>query len=283
MVGPRLSTLWLPTIAVLTVSGILWGSPQCAFGGDLIRAQTKDGRISTGEVDAETDDNLLWLRSTAPSIVVKCGIRWSMISKVSHADRQLSAAEFRPIAEKLKSAVPADIFSPKATGRVGTPEVASNRGKKVSSRRVRSIRIEAVAANWDADVELDGLELRVIPVTADGGVLSVEGMLSVQLIGQNYGRHGPAYPKIGRWNRRVRIADYDDFRGALYRLPFQTVNPEFDLNFGWSGVVHARLSVSGHGNFEASRDVRVRTASSLRDQLQLRTQRRFFPSERTSR
>jgi hypothetical protein len=153
----------------------------------------------------------------------------------------------------------------------------------VSSRRVRSIRIEAVAANWDADVELDGLELRVIPVTADGGVLSVEGMLSVQLIGQNYGRHGPAYPKIGRWNRRVRIADYDDFRGALYRLPFQTVNPEFDLNFGWSGVVHARLSVSGHGNFEASRDVRVRTASSLRDQLQLRTQRRFFPSERTSR
>ncbi len=283
MVGPRLSPLCLSTIAVLTVGGILRGSPPCAFGGDLVRAQTQDGKISTGEVDAETDDNLLWLRLTAPSIVVKHGIRWSVISKISHADRQFSAAEFRPVAEKLKSAVPADIFSPKATDRVGKPDVESNRGKTVPSRRVQSIRIETVAANWDADVELDGLELWVIPVTADGGVLPVEGMLSVQLIGQNYARRGPAYPTIGRWSRRVRIADYDDFRGALYRLPFQTVNPEFDLDFGWSGIVNCRLSESGHGNFEASRDVRVRTSSSLRDQLQLRTHRRFFPSERTSR
>ena len=131
------------------------GNPQCAFGGDLVRVQAQDGRICTGEVDAETDENVLWLRLTAPSIVVKCGIRWSMISKVSHADRQLSAAEFRPVAEKLKSAVPEDIFSPKAKDRVGTPDVESNRGKTVPSRRVQSIRIEAVAANWDADVELD--------------------------------------------------------------------------------------------------------------------------------
>ena len=151
MVGPRLSPLWLSTIAILTVGGILRGSPECAFGGDLVRAQTLDGRVFTGEVDAETDENLLWLRLTAPSIVVKSRIRWSMIGEVSHADRQLSVADFRPVAEKLKSEVPADIFSPKATDRVGTPEVESNRGKTVPPRRVQSIRIEAVAANWDAD------------------------------------------------------------------------------------------------------------------------------------
>ncbi len=193
------------------------------------------------------------------------------------------AAEFRPVAEELKSEVPAYIFASKAPDRVGTSEVESNRGRTVPPRRVQSIRIEAVAANWDADVELDGLELRVIPVTARGGVLPVEGMLSVQLIGQNYARHGQAFPKIGRWNRRVRIADYDELRGALYRLPFQSVNPEFDLEFGWYGVVHARLGVSGHGNLEVSREVRVRTASAVRVQLQLLKHRRFFPSERTSR
>jgi hypothetical protein len=41
--------------------------------------------------------------------------------------------------------------------------------------------------------------------------------------------------------------------------------------------------VSGHGSFEASRQVTVRTDSMLRDQLQFHTHRRFFPSERTSR
>ena len=108
-------------------------------------------------------------------------------------------------------------------------------------------------------------------------------MLSVQVIGQNYARHGQAFPEIGRWNRRVRIADYDGLRGALYRLPFRTVNPELDMEFGSYGIVHARLGVSGHGSFEASLQVRVRTDSRLRDQLQLLKHRRFFPSERTGR
>jgi len=277
------SLLRLSAIVLLTAGAVRPGCPECAFGGDLVRAQTQDGRVFTGEVDAETDENLLWLRLTAPSIVVKTPIRWNIIVRVSHADRQLSAAEFRPVAETLKSEVPADIFAQKAADRAATPRIESNRGQTARPRRVQSIRIEAVAANWDADVEIDGLEVRVIPLTADGAVLPVEGVLSVQLIGSSHVKYGQTFPEIGRWNRRVRIADYDDFRGALYRLPFQAVNPEFDLEFGWYGIVHARLGVSGHGSFDASAQVRVRTGSGLRDQLQLLNRRRFFPSEWTSR
>jgi len=72
--------------------------------------------------------------------------------------------------------------------------------------------------------------------------------------------------------------------GAVYRLPFQAVHPEFDTDWAAHGLVHVRLTVPGHGVFEASQEVvRIRAFSPIRDELEMSTGRRFFPIERTGR
>ncbi len=72
--------------------------------------------------------------------------------------------------------------------------------------------------------------------------------------------------------------------GAIFKLPFQAVHPEFDLNYGPWGVVHAKLSVPGNGAFETSASmVRIRPYSAVRDESQQITGQRFFDVERVER
>jgi hypothetical protein len=147
---------------------------------------------------------------------------------------------------------------------------------------VRAMRIDARLANWDGDVEDDGLELRVEPLGEFGEVVPVDGLLSVRLTGvrRRLERHRQYFSEIGHWAQRVRAADFGP-DGAIYRLPFQVVHPEFDLDYGSSGQLHAQLGVTGQGSFEAVAAVRLRAPNLVRDQLELRERRRFFPFERT--
>jgi hypothetical protein len=149
--------------------------------------------------------------------------------------------------------------------------------------RVCWLAIEASVANWDANVEADGLVVRVYPRDATGALVPVRGTLEVELIGRWTGvaKLPQPFERIGHWAQQVRLEDFGP-NGAVYRLRFQGVHPEFDLTVASRGAVHARLSVPGEGTFEATAStVRVRPYSAVRDQLQQINAQRFFPQETT--
>ena len=71
-------------------------------------------------------------------------------------------------------------------------------------------------------------------------------------------------------------------RGYAFRLPFQAIHPEFNLQVGSVGLVHARLAVPGTGVFEATTNtISVRPVNPIRDRLQVQQGSRFLPTERT--
>ncbi len=262
--------------------------------------ELSSGRRFSGEIDPKTDEQLLWLRFGSGSAVILRPIAWRHVQSAVHEEKELSADAFRSLALSLP-ANDADALPP-APG-PGQSELDDDKApaalptwtppSRPASRHtapVRSVRVDAFAANWDADVENDGLLVHVDPLGESGEILPVGGMLEVTLIAQRgrrfqdvpHGR-GQVIRTLGRWTRRVWPEDVGA-AGAVYKLPFQATHPEFQLDVGTHGLVHVRLTVPGQGVFEDSQDfVRIRPFSPLRDAYQLNHSRRFFPGERTGR
>jgi hypothetical protein len=121
----------------------------------------------------------------------------------------------------------------------------------------------------------------VQPRDAAGELLPVSGTLVAELFGERSGvvRHPQPFVSLGQWTRTLRPGDFGP-RGAMLRLEFQNVHPEFVAELLPRGALHVRLSVPGQGTFEASDAMlRIRPYSSVRDRMQLYTGRRFFPGE----
>ncbi|MCR4411492.1 MAG: hypothetical protein NUV77_03590 [Thermoguttaceae bacterium] len=271
LVGPWFAVVWVfGTALALGADPVPAGAP--------VAVHLEDGRTLTGEVDAATDDEHLWLRTTAPGIAFSRAIAWNDIVAVVHGGKQRPAAEFRPIAEQIKTPLPEGFF---ASSEARLPRPPSPRAEPVRPNRVASLEIDARMANWDADAEPDGLEVRIRPLDDRGRTVRVNGDLDVRLVGQRIaGRQSPGeFPELGHWGESVRADEVKPF-GATYRLPFRAVHPEVDPGVSPDGVVHARLGVPGQGVFEASVPVYLRTPGRLRDQLQLRKNVRVFPFER---
>ena len=150
--------------------------------------------------------------------------------------------------------------------------------------RVRALEVEARLGKWGPDVDADGLVVEISPLDAQGELVPVQGTVEVELTGQGASQTaGGEFATLGHWVRCVWPEDFG-YRGARCRLPFQAVQPEFDLRWASKGMVHVRLSVPGEGVFEATDAVtRIRPASGVRDNYQETTGRRFLPNERTSR
>ena len=273
------------------------GGPGYVYAGEIVRVRLGDGRTLTGEVDADTAKDLLWLHMTAPSIAISSSIPWSQIIAVHYGGRELSAADFRPLAEKLKSKFPCDFLSSE-TPQEGGVSKATDTGshsqhglcsafeaaayRPSQNQKVCSLRIEATLARWDQYVDATGVEVRIFPLAQDGSIVPVDATLDVRLIGMRLG--GPStrevFPELGSWGEMVHGSDYGTW-GAVYRFRFQNVHPEFDFNFTDSGLVNVKLGVSGQGIFEASESITLRPSSWLRDELQQREHKRFFSAVRT--
>jgi hypothetical protein len=137
---------------------------------------------------------------------------------------------------------------------------------------------------WGPGVDADGLVVEVSPLDAQGELVPAQGTVDIELTGQGASQTaGGEFATLGRWVQSVWPEDFG-YRGARCRLPFQAVQPEFDLRWAPKGIVHVRLSVPGDGVFEASAAMtRIRPFSEVRDNYQETTGRRFLPNERTSR
>ena len=256
---------------------------------EQVAVQMRDGRELRGEVDVRTDQETLWLRTTAPSIVLRSAVAWEEVVQARRDGQTLSVEELRVLAPTVKTKLDDQFFadSKPAEGRLRTAaSTFPDEDAAQSSHKVRVLRIDATVANWDRDVEPDGLRVVVAPVDALGEVVPVDGQISLKLIGQaqqtltsERSRQRRLFPELGRWTLSVRKKDFTSW-GATYDIPFRESNPTFDLAISPAALLHASLGVSGQGTFKASNaHIWLRDLSAIRDELQLRTNRRYFPAE----
>lgn len=209
-------------------------------------------------------------------------IAWERIESASIDGEEVSAVEIQDLA--TREMVGSDtIVAP------STPSYAEQARDLLGfTRRIAAVEFDAQAANWDGDVEFDGIALRLFPLDADGQLTTARGTLYVELVAgrrvdfdQAPNARGLVSSQLGQWTVAVDATDINN-NGMLVKLPFKSNHPEFDTNWISHGLVHVRFVVPGHGVFEHSFDgVRVRPYAPLRDALERNGQSRFLPTEQT--
>ena len=274
--------------------GLLAMSAEAQQGGndgqDEIVVYLLSGRTMTAKIDARTDTLQLWLRWDSPGAEVLRPIRWQFVAVAEISGQKISGTEFRGLVEQIRRDVPAQPESAPTTTSIvmlGTPEAnapkssaAPGNVQESKALPVQWLDIEAGPARWDQYCDIDGMSILVAPKDAYGQVIPVRGTLDVDLIAEYGGvvRLPDPFSRIGHWSQAVHPDDFGPF-GAVYKLPFQDVNPEFSDHLGPHGAVHATLSVPGQDTFQATADARIRPYSLIRDRLMQTTGRRFFPEE----
>ena len=288
---PRVQAL--ATVALLALS-----LPLEARAGERLTVHLQSGRSFTAHVDEKTDGEQLWLRFENGAMTVWRPIDWQRVRGGVVDGRTLDAASLRQAAVQIKSkassieVLPAPAPETTAPTAVIPAQPAAILDRTGAEPNVaRALHLEATIANWDADVEVDGLVVTASALDGHGRLAPVDGHLTIELIGTRpaafrskyaYSRGAP-FPQLGNWTRQI-----DTFGLATpiaqFQLPFQAQHPSFDADLGSHGVVHARLVVPGKGVFEASADlVRIRPFSPIRDRLQQFEGRRFFAIEQLGR
>jgi hypothetical protein len=273
---------------VLTVAGPLMDR---ALAGEEITVALASGRTFVGQVDSQTNQDVLWLRVTHGPIQLLRPIEWSRVVRGWQAGKLLTTAELQVAAHSLQSERPGrpepsrrEVPAPPAPC-TDKPAIPAPPLPATSLAPVTSLEIDAQLGHWTPTVETSGFVVSILPLNADGQLTPISGTLEVDLVGQLMAGYNTAgdFPSVGHWTMSVSSADFGP-SGAAYRCPFQAVHPDFDHNLRPLGLVHARLSVPGQGVFEASQAlVRIRPYSSIRDRNQQTTGDRFFPFEQTSR
>lgn len=270
---------------------------------EMITVTVKSGRQFTAEVDHRSDDSRLWLRFSTNSTTLLRPISWDSIVGAEYDGGDVTYDRLREIVDAIKSGadpseeLQSESVPPVAHSVETIPSPTETKTYSEQARdalgmspQVRFIRFDAYLANWDGDVEADGLVVQVYPIDEDGEVIPVDGTLHVTLVGPRrrsfsavpHGR-GQSIERLGSWTKMVRGNQVGP-GGAEYNLPFQASHPEFDTDIGTHGLVNIRFVIPGHGVFEDSLDqIRIRPFSPTRDHLELQEGRRFFPFEHTGR
>ena len=255
-----------------------------------ITVQTTDGRELTGEVDQQTDEQLLWIRQQRERILLTTSIAWNKVHAVSHEGQILPPEQLPTLLLEQATSEPVGFLLQQVVYNVpaachGDCAIAPSRHSRSrsTSAKVRSLSVEALLVNLDRDVEPDGLELLVAALDEHGVPVPVRGNLYVQLWGERIQPHGSLvdYEALQQWSQAVQPADFVD-GVASYALRFRNVRPEFDFGLHSEAIVNVRLGAAGQGNFSASAPVVIRSFQPFRDRLQLYTGGRFLPDELTN-
>ena len=272
----------------LAASVLLFGLVDGALAlAEPLTVGTKSGRTFTGEVEGHSARGL-WLRSGSDVLHVVRPIAWDRVAYVAVGGERMTpevalARLRRGEFVTPEAPLPADAEE-LPTGR-RLPRDVSQEALRPAPRDAlpQSLSIEAEAANWDSDVESDGLLVHILPIDADGYITPTHGMLEVELVGQQRATRSIGQPtvQLARWAQMLEPRQFGP-DGAVIKLPFGSIHPEFDTRLRPVALVHARLAVAGNAVLEASTSaVRVRPYSAFRDRLEQLQGTRFLPSERT--
>lgn len=272
----------------IVTTAVIFAGAVAAQADELVSIELVSGKSFTAHVDARTDDEHLWLRFGSGGVLIRRAIEWDSVSKAQHKGQAIDNNELKALATAAEEITSEQISTPPP--RTGPSDADRARALLDFGRRVSSVDFDAHLANWDRDVEFDGIALRLFPLDANGRLTKVRGTLEAELVvnrKQDFNdvprSRGHKARQLGSWTVAINHGDVTE-DGVLVKLPFQAAHPEFDTRWASHGLVHVRLIVPGHGVFEHSFDsVRVRPYSPLRDSLERQTGRRFLPTEQTGR
>jgi hypothetical protein len=251
------------------------------------------GRQVSGAIDPASSQEHLILRTEKSGITIRRSVTWQAIERMLIDGQPEAVTAWRrslpPTSPPAMRALKIDLRG-KAAEPVKAPPTAP---LPPPPSPATSLSFYASIANWDADVETDGLMVELSPVNAQGAMTPVSGTVEVALWATQRRPALDLAPRSGgstielveRWTRAVSVADFGT-SGAVLKLPFGAVHPEIDAAWPAStyGLVHVKLSVPGQGVFEASRDgITIRPFSPIRDRLELKGENRFLPTERVGR
>jgi len=261
-----------------------------------LEIRAASGRQFRGTLDSASNDQQLVLRTLSGQTTILRPIQWQSIASATIDGRQADVAALRAVQKKEQGT--GDRRQGTGVRRINlqanTPadHDATPTATEISPPKVALVAFDASIANWDADVETDGLLIDVAPLDQDRRLIPIAGTLEVELfapqrrkleLAPNSG--GDTLELVERWTRSIEPGDFLA-GGARLRLPFGAITPELQPRWTASpyGLVHIRLAIPGHGVFEDSRDmVRVRPYAPNRDRLEMKTGQRFLPTENLGR
>ena len=245
----------------------------------LLTVTLASGREFTAEVDGRTGEELLWLRFSSGGGNILRPVVWNRVTAARMGNQEIEIKELKLTCEKLKSTVPP----------IATPAVPAGVAARTPPS-VAFIRIDAWIANWDADVEPDGISVQLEPCNENGEVVAVSGTADIELFAAQERKFHEA-PQSGgwstelieRWSKNVEEKQISP-RGVLLKLPWGAIHPDFASGVDNWGLLHVRFVVPGSGVFEQSLDgLRLRGWSSVRERMYSQEGRRFFSTEGTQR
>lgn len=276
--------LCICSVAVLLILGVT----DAAISSEQVSIRLNDGMKLTAELHPRTNSEHLWLRFADSGIVILRSIAWQRIDEAKIGEQVVTATMLQQLAKGDGSTVDAPPAPPSPTGNYAS-QAEQAHALLGFSRRLNAVDFDARLANWDRDVEFDGIVLRLFPLDSNGNLAKVRGTLHAQLVAGRRtdfndapSNRGLVPQQLAKWTIAVSPEQVTE-DGTIIKLPFQANHPEFDTKWATHGLVHVRFVVPGHGVFEHSFDgVRVRPFAPLRDALERQGAQRFLPTEATS-
>jgi hypothetical protein len=275
------------TLSVVFI--VVCGSAISAAADDrLVELSVAGGRQYHGVIDPSSNQDKLVLRTGRNGITLLRPIAWDRIVAA-----KLDGDSIDP--PKLKEMVGSGLTVPDSgrkrielrdAGKVA--EASQKAAVSSPPQQIVSVSFDAFVANWDQDVEMDGLVVELAAVDAKEFLAACEGTVEIELFApqRRVFHHAPrsggdTLELVERWSRSIAAQDFGKSNVRL-RLPFGTIHPELDADWLASsyGLVHVRVAIPGHGVFDASQDgVRIRPWAPNRDNLEMNAGRRFVPTE----
>jgi hypothetical protein len=268
-------------LATLLLLGIGASVSNLQADEGLLTVRLASGREFTARVDARTNEELLWLRFSSGGGNLLRPVAWSRITAARTGTNEIEITDLAAACDKLKST------SPSRKAPAGVAPAASLTASPTS---VAFIRISAWMANWDADVEPDGICLQLEPRDAQGEVVAASGTADVELFAPRARKFHEA-PQSGGWSTELVERWTENVteekigpQGVVLKLPLGAIHPDFSAGVDRWGLIHVRFVVPGSGVFEQSLDgVHLRSWSPVRERLYQQSGRRYFSTEGTQR
>lgn len=254
-----------------------------------------DGDVARGMVDSRTDDDRLWLRTTAGTAYVQRGIVWSRVKSAIAEGKELSKMSLQKQAAKMASEAPkqdetAEVSDSAEKVLPAEPPAGEDRQAVVRPGKLVSVTCSAQLANWDADVEPDGFQLEVIGLNENGERVPVKGFIEATLwspvkraFHERPATAGVALERVENW--RVTASEREAASDAtVVRLPFGSVHPDFQKAIGTHGALQVKCVVPGAGVFYSTIDpMQIRTYAPIEDAFRQGSGGRHLPEPGTGR
>lgn len=292
MSAPLMSTIRVVVAALCLLS---WARVSVAEESDAASASIPrnevavvlhGGRTLSATIDSRATQAELWLRWENEAALIRQRVAWADVVLIETLEETWSADDLRRQLPERSAPEIVAADSIELTPVVASANPAADDDWSTVDATVRSLSIDARAANWNADPAADGVLLTVYPLNAAGDVVPVRGRITAELIGDVTSLRKPQpktrftrWSRLGYWARPVRTETFTA-SGADLKLPFQAYDPEFDSTVRSRTLLTVRLTVPGQGVFQASLpDVWVRPFSPLRNRIEATTGRRYLPEE----